>query len=247
MSSPVRQRGFLLSLAAEALAPLVTGCARALTGAGETLPGAVLGTVIDRAVNRFGPPIAARWADWLGQQSPGIRQAALADLADHPPSRARIEASGSLEPLTADASAEDRAAAVEYLCALPRSVARSLVLDPVGGGRVLPAGQSADDPTTLLAMLPVDAPPYPPGSALPETSYLLGDLLGSTDLVVYRASSPAEPDRAFALKFCTFRSQAALLRRQRDHLHRLATLGGGKGSERLVRLIEFDLEAPIPF
>src|SRR3712207_3635205 len=127
MSAPVRKRGFLLSLAAEAIAPAVAGCAKALAGGAAGAPG-VIGQAAERAINFFRRRIAWCWADWMRGQHRSVQLAAIADLADLPPDRARREAVEAVEQVAADAAPEDRAVAVEYLCAVQRGVQRSLVL-----------------------------------------------------------------------------------------------------------------------
>src|SRR5947208_2711751 len=128
MSSPVRQRGFLLSLAAEGMAPLVSGCAAGPVGRGS-----------DHAINQLGPLIVDRWRDWMREQPHGQRHAAVTELADLPAAKARAEAVAAVDRHAPEASAEDRALAVEYLCVLPRSCQTCLVLNPTSGGLVLPA------------------------------------------------------------------------------------------------------------
>src|SRR5262245_52639194 len=114
MSAPVRKRGFLLTLAAEAIAPAVVGCARALAGA-PAGAAAVLGQPAPRAISFFGQHIVRGWADWLRGQPRAVQIAAVAELADLPPDRARREAAEAVDRLAPDAAPEDRAAAVEFL------------------------------------------------------------------------------------------------------------------------------------
>lgn len=145
MSAPVRQRGFLLTLAVEGIAPLITGCADALHN--------------DRAINCFGPAIVERWREWMRGQPPALWSSSLSELAELPPAKARTEVVTAIDRLSPGASAEDRAVAGDYLCAIPRSVQRALVLDPVTGGFTLPSGTSPDSSLSLLALLPLDASP----------------------------------------------------------------------------------------
>jgi serine/threonine protein kinase len=249
MSAPVRKRGFLLHLAAEAVAPAVGGCAGALAGGPVGgVAGFVVGQFVERAINFFGQRIVQRWADWMHGQSRGVQFTALAELADLPPDRARKEAAEAVEQLAPDASPEDRAVAAEYLAAIPRAVQRSLVLDQVTGSMSLPAGQVPDDPRTLLRMLPVDAPPYPPGTDLPGTPYRLGDLIGTGGFgAVYRATAPSLQHLTFALKFCLDRSMTAVLQQERKNLERLIEASQGRWTERLVRLYGYDLDHSTPF
>src|SRR5437763_235593 len=125
MSAPVRKRGFLLNLAAEGMAPAVSGC--------TTSP------PTETAIDRFGLHIVSRWLDWLNEQPPVIRRSAISELAGLPADKARIEAVAAIDSFAAIASIDDRARAVEYLCAMPRFAQRALVLDPSTGAFALPS------------------------------------------------------------------------------------------------------------
>src|SRR5262245_11757301 len=147
MSDTVRKRGFLLALAAEAIVPALTGeCS-------------------GRALDRFGPLIVDRWRDWMRNQPPGIQRSVLNELGELPPDRARVELTVALDRLASGLNTSDRATGLEYLAAIPRAAQRSLVLDHNTGARVLPRHQSPIDLETLLSLLPLHVPPYPPGSA----------------------------------------------------------------------------------
>ena len=224
MASLVRQRGFLLHLAAEGMVPALPGCAGILTG--------------DRAINLFGPAIVQRWLDWMRGQPRGLQLTALSELADLPVAKARQEVAA----LVAAFTPEDRAVAVAYLAAVPRAVQRALVLDPSSGAMTLPIGQTADDPRTLLNLLPADVPPYPSHTLLPDSPYRLGDLLASGAFAVYRATLPEQPGSTFTLKACRDDSLADLLRRERRNLDRLREAGRGDGSNHLVRLCDHNLD-----
>src|SRR5687768_16334591 len=99
----IRKRGFLLTLAAEGLAPALFGSAVALR--------------TERGIERFGPCIVQRWLDWMRDQPPSLRFSAVSELADLPLAKARSESIAAIESLTVDALAADRAVAVEYLAA----------------------------------------------------------------------------------------------------------------------------------
>jgi serine/threonine-protein kinase len=229
MSAPVRQRGFLLALAAEAVAPLVPGC----------------GTDPGHALDRFGPAITASWADWLRGQPLARKLSAVTELADLPPARARPEVLASVERLAGSASPGDRATAVEYLTAIPRFTQRTLVIDVERGGFTLPHGFSPDSATDLLQLLPVDAPPFPPGTALPGTLYTLKDLLpGGTSCVCYRVQADLAP---LAVKFLAATSLAELVRNDPTLRSDLASLEQASPGERVVRLHGFNLESPRPY
>jgi hypothetical protein len=144
MSAPVRQRGFLLTLAAEGIAPLMRGCAHALRE--------------ERAINRFGLPIVERWRDWLHGQSSSLCASSISELAELPAANARAEAVAAIDQLAPSASLEDRTLAVDYLAAIPRSAQRYLVLDHQTGGFTFPREASPEQGSSLLALLPLDAP-----------------------------------------------------------------------------------------
>jgi serine/threonine protein kinase len=233
MSAPVRQRGFLLSLAAEGMASLIPGCAEGPAGQRTA-----------HAIDVFGPDVVERWSAWLRAQAPGLRHAAISELADLPASRARPEALAVVDRIAPDAPVEDRGLAVEYLCAIPRSCQPALVLDPTSGGRALPTGQQPDDPAVLLRLLPVDVPPFAPGSPLPDTPYQLGDLSATLLGVTYRASQEGKP---LVVRLPIQRSLVAALRDQRTLLEQVREAGRGAWSDRLVRLLDFDLDHALPF
>src|SRR5262245_44683637 len=176
MSAPVRQRGFLLTLAAEGIAPLIPGCADALP--------------LDRAINRFGPPIVERWREWMRGQSPGLWSSSLNELAELSAAKTRTEVAAVLDRPGPEASPADRAAAEEYLCAIPRSVQRGLVLDPATGGFTLPRGASPDSVASLLALLPLDAT---------SAATLGADLTMLLANLRHQTGHALEPDEAFKL------------------------------------------------
>jgi hypothetical protein len=230
MSAAVRKRGYLLNLAAEGMAPAVSGCASSPS--------------TETAIDRFGLHIVSRWLDWLSEQPLAVRRSAIGELADLPAARARIEAVAAIDSFAANASIDDRARAVEYLCALPRFSQRALVLDPSTGGFALPSGVAPDDFLALLGLLPIDVPPYSPGSILPDTPYTLNDLAGGGSLgVFYRGTdSSGSP---LLIKVCTDPAQVALLR---QHAGRITPpVSNERWSDRLVRLVALELAHPTPF
>ena len=230
MSAPVRKRGFLLNLAAEGMAPAVAGCASPPAG--------------EPAIVRFGLHIIGRWLDWMQDQQPGLRQTAISELADLPASRARLEAVAAVDSFAPHASAEDRARAVEYLCALPRFAQRALVLDGTTGQFTLPARTAPDSFLSLLGLLPIDAPPCPPGSLLPDTVYLLGDLAGDGSIgTFYRATHPSF-ESPVLLKCCTDPALVALLRQHVDSL--TPPVAADRWNSRLLRLLAVQLDHATP-
>src|SRR5262245_43634882 len=201
MSSPDHPRGFLMNFAAEGMAPFIGGCAGALAGGPVGgVAGVVVGQVIERAINCFGKHIVERWAGWMRGQPRNEQLKALAELAELPPARARQQAEAALELAAPQAAPDYRAIALEYLCAIPRSVYRSMVLDQRTGGRTLLPTQAPDDPRLLMSLLPTDVPPYPPNTNLPGTQYRLTDLLGTGGFgAVYKATAPTLQHLNFAL------------------------------------------------
>src|SRR6266852_5549387 len=101
MTAPVRKRGFLLNLAAEGIAPVVAGCAKALAGGPIAGAVGVVGQAVERAINLFGQRIVQRWVDWMRGQPPGIQVTAIAELADLPADKARQEAIAVVDQATA--------------------------------------------------------------------------------------------------------------------------------------------------
>ncbi len=231
MSAPVRKRGFLLNLAAEGMAPAVAGCAAPAAG--------------EKAIDRFGLHIVSRWFDWLNDQPLPLRRTAIGELADLPAAKARVEAIAAIDSFSPISSAEDRGQAVEYLCALPRFAQRALVLDHATGGFTLPEGIAADNFLSLLGLLPIDVPPYPAGSLLPDTDFLLGDLAGGGSLgTFYRASSDSLGSPVL-VKCCTDPPLIALLRRHATRLK--PPVSAKRWSNRLVRLLAAEFDHPTPF
>jgi hypothetical protein len=226
MSAPVRKRGFLLQLAAEAIAPVVPGCASALAD--------------ERAVNRFGPLIVTRWHEWMRGQPKALRQNAISELARLTTAEALATVSASVVLLTPDASLEDRMIFTEYLGFLARCAQRGLVLDQASGGHTLPHS-AADSPLSLLALLPLDAPPFPPGSTLPGIPWTLVDPIGFTTLgVCYRATRPDSSSPAL-VTICTNPGAKTALRQQ------IQRLPEDRWSERLVRRLAQDLDQATPY
>jgi serine/threonine protein kinase len=248
--SAARPRGFLLSLAAEGIAPVIGGCAGALAGGSEGgVAGVVVGQVVERAINYFGPRIVQNWLGWLRGQPREGQLAAIAELATLPPEVARREAAAAVDRLAAaDCSTEDRTLAVEYLTAIPGAVQRSLVRDRATGALTLLAAAAPDSSQVLLRLLPADVPPYPAGSVLPGTSYRLEELLGTGGFgAVYRATDPTLQYLTLAIKFCLEPSMATTLHQERKILDRLMSAGEGDWSPGIVRLYGYNLEHATPF
>jgi hypothetical protein len=244
---------FLLTLAAEGIAPVIGGCAGALAGgsagaAAGAVAGLVVGQVVERAINFFGQRIAYRWLGWLRTRPRDEQVQAIAGLAALPAEQARREAQAAVERVAPDASVEDKTLAIEYLSAIPAAVQRSLVRDRLTGALTLPATLAPDNGQALLRLLPADVPPYAPGSALPGTPYRLEELLGTGGFgAVYRASDPALQYLSLAIKFCLDPSMAAVLHRERNNLDRLMNAGKGDWTPGIVRLYGYNLDHPTPF
>jgi hypothetical protein len=260
MARPNLVRGFLLQLAAEAIAPVIGGCAGALAGPGGAAVGAVVGAalerpvkkavgfVVEKAINHFGPPIVDRWLEWLSRHDKAEQLAAITQLAALPTEEARREAVAAVERLVPDASPVDKSVAIEYLTAIPKAVQRSLVLDRQTGTLTLPPTLSPDSSQSLIQLLPTDVPPYQVGVQLPGTAYRLEELLGTGGFgAVYKATDPSLQYLAFAIKFCLDPSMASVLHQERKNLDRLMAAGKGDWPDRLVRLYGYNLEHATPF
>jgi serine/threonine protein kinase len=250
MPVPAEQSGVLLKLAAEGILPVLGGCAGALIGGGAEggAVGVIVGQVVERAINIFGGHIIERWQDWFQSQPEAARLSALAELAALPPDVARREAEAVLKSLAPDASTDDIAMAAEYLSAMPRTVDRALLVDTTTGQRSLSVALSWNEPQSLAQLLPMDVPPYPAPSALPDSPYRLEQLLGTGGFgAVYRASAIALQHLPLAIKFCLDRSLVKSLQLERDNLERLMRAGGEAWSKRIVRLYGYDLNHRTPY
>jgi serine/threonine protein kinase len=246
----------LLRLAADAIGPVVGGCAGALAAgpvgiafgawAGEKV-GAGVKVAVEKAIDYFGPPIIERWLRWLRSRPKSEQLAAVSQLGSLSAEEARHDAAAELDRVAPSASPQDRATALEYLAAIPATVLRSLVPDP-SGGRSLPPTMPPDSEQTLLQLLPTDVPPYPPGTPLPATPYRLEELLGTGGFgAVYRATDPNLQHLPLAVKFCLDAKMKDTLRQERDNLERLMQAGKKGWSDRIVRLYGYNLDHATPF
>src|SRR6516165_9878872 len=115
MAEATRPRGFLLSLAAEGIAPAIGGCAGALAAGAEAgVAGVVVGQVVERAINYFGPRVVQCWLGWLRGKPRQDQLIAIAQLATLPPDEARREAAEAVERLAPEADRADKDLAIEY-------------------------------------------------------------------------------------------------------------------------------------
>jgi WD40 repeat protein len=249
MSSAPDAVDILIELAAQGIAPLVTGSAAVLE-AGSKTPYGQSGTEPPRirGINYFGPPIVERWLREFASYSEKASSETLARLAGLSASRARDAASLALAKL-ASADPQDMDLAIEYLAAIPLAVRRSLIPDPATGRLALYPSLSAGDGRSLLRLLPADVPPFPIGSLVPGTSYELEELLGIGGFgAVYKARNRFEQNQPpRAIKFCLGASMVATLHRERAILDRLMAVGGKNWSNRIVRLYGYALDVQPPF
>lgn len=248
MPETTENPGLLVNLAAEGIATVINGCAKAVGSARDPNRNAAT-DMLPRAINFFGPRIVERWIKGLTSKSKDDQVDLISKLAALSLADTRREALGAVEQFSAAAAPEDKSLAVEYLSAIPLSIRRNLVHDPETGKMTLPTVMTVDDGQTLIRLLPTDAPPFPIGSDLPGTTYQLEELLGIGGFgAVYKAKNRCEqhqPPRA--IKFCLDSSMLATLHRERAILDRLMSVDSTKWSNRIVRLYGYALEANPPF
>jgi serine/threonine protein kinase len=242
--------GFLITLAAEAIAPAVAGCAKVFAG---TIPGASPAdpatSVRAKGISYFGPRIIDRWLAEFGSVAQPEQVGALVQLASLPVAESRREATQAIERYASDTTPADCASAVEYLTAIPLAVRRSLVPDPQTGRLTLSTTFISSSNRTLIRLLPVDVPPFPIGTVLPGTSYQLDELLGLGGFgAVYKARNRFEQNQPpRAIKFCMDPTMVASLHRERAILDRLMAVGETSWSTRIVRLYGYALDVQPPF
>jgi serine/threonine protein kinase len=226
----------LLTLTTEAIVPLINGCAR-VVGRKDSLR-------FKRAIDYFGPPIAAKWRDWSRNQKLEEVQAELQRLVSLSEEDARRAVTASLTRF-ATASPPDQEAAIDYLAAIPANAARY-----VGGHGTLaaPLPWPLDRESDFLGFLPIYVPPFSPGSALAKTPYRLESLLGGGEFgVVYRVANSSDPAQRRVIKFCLDNAFVGSLAHEREHLNRLLTLGLARWSPGIARLFNYNLDVPIPY
>lgn len=242
--SDVLDRAALLLLAAESVLPAVPGCA----GRVQALGGQPTSPALPRvpAVDHFGPFIAARWDEWLKGRDPQEQRRSLEVTAQLGPQAAGGIIDEWFSQRPASGTPEDLAVVREYLAAIP-AMAREL-LQELGP---LPETRSeATESWEVARLLPINAPPFPVGSDVPGTPYRLEELLGCGGFgAVYKAANRFEQhSEPRALKFCLNPDLLPSLKRERDLLDRLMTVGKqSKWSDRVVKLFGHNLDAPVPF
>jgi serine/threonine-protein kinase len=241
---------WLLHAAVEAIAPVIGGCAAALVGnqCGNTRLGKVVGGGVESAVDYFGKLIVEQWLGESNSRSAEEQQCALAELASMPPAEVRRESEELLANLHLSFLDVDKQVALDYLCAIPQTLSRTLRRAAASRRATLLTDSPVDDAALLLSLLPIDVPPYAAPCDLPGTTYRLEALIGEGGFGnVYRAVDPRMPYLPLAIKFCRDRSALPVLQRERDNLEHLIQAGSTAWSPRVVRLCGYNLDHPTPY
>src|SRR5262249_12397389 len=137
MSASESSSAVLIRVAAEAMAPAISGCANILAagsrmnGQNGKRPPSVKG------LNLFGPLIVEQWLTRLSGQDVADQWAELIALSRVLPAESRREAGAAVEEFASEASEADKTLAMEYLTAIPLSVRRSLILDRTTGRPII--------------------------------------------------------------------------------------------------------------
>jgi hypothetical protein len=238
----------LLILAGEAIAAAVKSGSGGFSSpkGGAAAPGLA---ATRTAIDCFGPPIVAKWSEWLNTRERPEQEQALQQLADIEPDSAHAAAIQAMNQLRVNLGEEEKRLAVEYLSAIPTTT-RDVLAPDLDDTRSTLTHSPLSSQRALLRLLPVNVPPFPSGHDLPGTPYFLEKLLGSGGFgVVYKASNRFEqntPPRA--IKFCLNPEMIATLHRERDLLDRLMKAGADlQWSDRIVKLYGHSLDAQVPF
>jgi serine/threonine protein kinase len=251
MSDSPKHGGILLAMAGEQVVRVMAGCAKRLRPdlSAEAAEAAdAFGE--ERAINVFGPAILPGWVAWLNSHDEKCIREAVEQLAAISPADAKQAVDEILIRSAPDADAHDRSVVMDYLSGIPAATRDTLVPDPFTGHLSLPKTVTLAVNQLAHRMLPSRVPPFPAKTELPETPYVLEELLGCGGFgAVYKASNRFEqhaPPRA--LKFCLNRIMVATLERERDVLDRLMAAGRSSDwSNRIVTLFGHSLNTPIPF
>ncbi len=241
--------GFLIRHAARGMAPAIKGCAPLLTPKRDAATPEEAGVFQPKALNYFGPRIVEQWTTVLQFRPRADWVQLLVRLAGLSAADSRQEAEAAVQRFAPEASPEDQHLAVEYLAVLPLAVRRSLIPEPGTNQLTLTPTITVPDNQALMRLLPVDIPPFPLGTVVAGTPYLLEQLLGMGGFgAVYKATNRFEQNQPpRAIKFCLDPSMVTSLHRERAILDQLMAAGETAWSNRIVRLYGYALEVQPPF
>jgi WD40 repeat protein len=245
MSSPA----LLVQLAAEGISAVIGGCSKVLSSGLKPASAPPVGGTPIKGINYFGPHIVNRWIAGLGNSSPAEQVESFVQLSGMPVAESRQEAAQAVDRFAPDAAPEDKTLAVEYLSAIPLAVRRALVPDKDTAQLTLPPTIPGDQERSWVRLLPPDVPPFPIGSGLEGTPYILEELLGIGGFgAVYKAKNRFEQNQPpRAIKFCLEPNMVPTLQREKEILDRLMSVPGSEWSDRIVRLYGHTLDARPPF
>jgi hypothetical protein len=222
----------IISTAVTAVASVVVGPA-----AGFVAP------VASKATEYFGVPVAERFWLWLRGRSPAEACGTLEAVAMLDPRSAHELAAQVVNETAANAPAEVRQLATNYLSAISSSLRQTLPRAS-NGKTTCPAELLPRTSEAVFRLLPTHLPPYVAPCALPDSTYQLEEMVGTGGFgAVYRAfvdvrvqEEGIERREYRAIKFSLDPERTQSLRKDKENLDRLKAAAGSWPAN-IVRLL----------